>query len=125
MLGPSPQANSQEEMRALLEIGRAYAKYDSNRAFQIVEPLVDQFNDISESAVKLNGFGQTYYRDGELIMTNGNTVAETGNQMALALASLAAVDFERARTIADRIHPAEVRISACLAIAEQAIQAGQ
>lgn len=125
LLGPSPQAGSQEEMRALLEISRAFARYDSDRAFQIIEPLVDQFNDINESAVKMNGFGQTFYRDGELIMTNGNAVAETANQLGPALASLAEVNFERARIIADRIHPAEVRISAYLAIAEQAIQAAQ
>ena len=122
MLGASPQAESQEEMRALLEIGRAFSRYDSNRAFEIVEPLVNQFNEISESAVKLNGFGQRYYQDGELIMTNGNAVAETGNQLAPALAGLAAVNFERARIVADRIHPAEMRIGAYLAIAERAIQ---
>jgi hypothetical protein len=55
-------------------------------------------------------------------MTNGNAVAETGNQLAPALAGLAAVNFERARIVADRIHPAEMRISAYLAIAERAIQ---
>jgi len=122
MLAASPQAESQEEMRALLEIGRAFSRYDSNRAFEIVEPLVIQFNEISESAVKLNGFGQRYYQDGELIMTNGNAVAEIGNQLAPALAGLAAVNFERARIVADRIHPAEMRIGAYLAIAERAIQ---
>ena len=122
ILGPSPKAEDQEQMRALLEIGRAYSKYDSNRAFEIVEPLIDQFNEISEAAVALNGFGQTYYQDGELIMTNGNIVAETGNQLATALAGLAIVNFERAKTAADRIHPNDARIHAYLTIAQQTIE---
>lgn len=122
MLGPSPRAAGQEEMRALLEIGRAFSKYDANRAFEIVEPLVGQFNEISESAVTMNGFGQRYYRDGELIMTNGNAVAETGNQLAMVLASLAIANFERAKIAADGIHPNDVRIHAYLTIAQQTIQ---
>jgi len=122
MLGTSPRAEGQEEMRALLEIGRAFSGYDSNRAFEIVEPLVDQFNEISEAAVTMNGFGQRYYQDGELIMTNGNAVAESGNQLATALASLAIANFERAKTAADRIHPTDARIHAYLAIAQQTIE---
>jgi hypothetical protein len=121
MLGNAPQAEGQEEMRALLEIGRAFSRYDANRGFEIVEPLVDQFNDISDSAVKLNGFGQTYYQDGELIMTNGNAVAEIGNQLATVLASLAVANFERAKIAADRIHPTDARIRAYLTIAEQSM----
>src|SRR6266478_1828760 len=60
MLGPSAQAEDQQQMYALLAIGRAFSKYDSIRAFEIVEPLVDQFNEISAAAVTLNGFGQKY-----------------------------------------------------------------
>jgi hypothetical protein len=122
MLGTSPRAEGQEEMRALFEIGRAFSRYDSNRAFEIVEPLLDQFNEISESALTLNGFGQRYYQDGELIMTNGNAVAEAGNQLATALASLAMANFERAKAAADRIHPTDARIHAYLTIAQQTIE---
>ncbi len=122
ILGPSPRADGQEEMRALLEIAKVFSKYDSNRAFEIVEPLVDQFNEISQSAIALNGFGQRFYRDGELIMTNGNAVAETGNQLTIALGTLALSNFERAKIAADNIHPTEIRIHAYVIIAQQAIQ---
>lgn len=122
LLSPSPKAEDQEQMRALLEIGRAFSRYDSKRAFEIVEPLIDQFNEISEAAVALNGFGQRYYQDGELIMTNGNPVAETGNYLAAALASLAIANFERAKTAADRIHPTDARLHTYLTIAQETIE---
>lgn len=122
ILDPSPQAEDQDDMRALLEIGRAFSKYDSNRAFEIVEPLVAQFNQISDSAVAMNGFGQKYYQDGELIMTNGNAVAELANQLSTVLATLATTNFERAKTATERIHLTDARIQAYLAIAQQTIE---
>ncbi len=34
-------------MNALLEIARVTSRYDSKRAFEMVEPLIDQFNEMS------------------------------------------------------------------------------
>jgi hypothetical protein len=122
MLSPSPQAEDQQQMFALLAIGRAFSRLDTGRAFEIVEPLVDQFNDISAAALSMNGFGQKYYKDGEVIMTNGNALAETGNQLATTLGNLAMANFERAKAAADRIHPVDLRLNVYLAIAQQTIQ---
>jgi hypothetical protein len=122
VLGPSPQAEDQQQMYALLAIARAFSRYDSSRAFEIVEPLLDQFNDISAAALNMNGFGQRYYQDGEVIMTNGNAVGETGNQIAATLGNLALANFERAKAAADRIHPVDLRINVYLNIAQQTIQ---
>jgi hypothetical protein len=122
MLGPSPQSEDQQQMYALFAIARAFARLGSSRAFEIVEPLVDQFNDISAAALNMNGFGQKYYQDGEVIMTNGNAVAETGNQLASTLGSLALANFERAKAAADRIHPVDLRLNVYLNIAQQIIQ---
>jgi len=122
ILGPSAQAEDQQQMFALLAIGRAFAKYDSTRAFEIVEPLVDQFNDLSAAAVTLNGFGQKYYLDGDLIMINGNPVAETAKQLSMTLGSLALVNFERAKTQADRIHSVDVRIDIYLTMAQHTME---
>jgi hypothetical protein len=122
MLGSSPQAEDQQQMYALLAIGRAFSRLGSIRAFEIVEPLVDQFNDISAAALNMNGFGHKYYQDGEVVMTNGNVVAETGNQLGTTLGNLALANFERAKAAADRIHPADLRLNAYLNIAQQLIQ---
>ena len=121
MVGYTVRVENQEQMSALLEIARAFSRYDSKRAFEVIEPLLDQFNDMSAAALVLNGFGQQYYQDGELIMQNGNGVATTANQLILALGTLAMTNFDRAKTVADRIERQEIRISAYLAMAQQAI----
>jgi hypothetical protein len=122
MLGASVHAEDQEQMNALFEIARAFSRYDSKRAFEVVEPLVEQFNEMSTAAVVLNGFGQRYYQDGELMMQNGNSVANSASQLIIALGTLAPANFERAKAAANMVHPAEVRLGAYLAIAQQAIQ---
>jgi hypothetical protein len=108
-------------MSALLEIARGFSRYDSKRAFEIVEPLLDQFNEMAAAALVLNGFGQEFYEDGELAMQNGNSVANFGNQLIQSLGTLATSNFDRAKAGADRLERPEVRISAYLAIAQQAI----
>ena len=122
MLGAAVHAEDQEQMNALFEIARAFSRYDSKRAFEVVEPLVEQFNEMSTAAMVLNGFEQRYYQDGELMMQNGNSVANSASQLSIALGTLAPANFERAKAAANMIHPAEVRLGAYLAIAQQAIQ---
>jgi hypothetical protein len=121
MILPSPRVDSQEQMNALLEIGRAFSRFDSKRAFEVVEPLLDQFNEMSAAAMILNGFGQQYYQEGELIMQNGNSLANTATQLVTAIGTLGVANFDRAKAAADRIERPEVRIAAYLSIAQQAI----
>ena len=122
MLDPSAKAPNQSQMFALLQLARVYSKYDTNRAFEIVDPLIDQFNDLSTAALTLNGFGENYCRDGELVMTNGNSLAQVANQMATSLAGLGRVNFERAKGLADRLRPTEVRVNTYIVIAQTALQ---
>ena len=125
MLGASPRVENQEQMGALVEIARAFSRYDSKRAFEIVEPLLDQFNEISAAALVLNGFGQESYQDDELQMQNGSPVSNVANQLVGALSTLTPGNFDRAKAGADRLERQEVRIAAYLAIAQQAIGADE
>src|SRR2546425_2266961 len=101
MLGSSGRAEDYQQMMALFALTRAFGRYDSNRAFGIVGPLIDQFNDISASAVVLNGFFQKFYDDGELILDNGNPAGGIANDMANTLGILALTNFDRAKSLAD------------------------
>jgi len=123
MLAAEVQAQDQEQMNALLELARAFARYDSKRAFEITEPLVDQANEICAAARILEGFGPEYYQNEELDMQNGNSVANVVAQISSALGTLAITNFERAKSTADRLRLPEVRLRAYLDIAQQTIQA--
>jgi hypothetical protein len=121
MLGTSQRAESQEQMNALLQIASAYSQLDSGRAFEIIEPIIDQFSEMSQAAVVLSGFGQQYFQNGELILQNGNPVGNTANQLTQAIGKLAPADFDRSRADADKLRFPGVRAGAYLAIAQQAI----
>lgn len=119
LLSSSAQAHSQSEMNALLEIARAFSRYDTKRAFEIVDPLVDQFNEMTIAARTLEGFGYQYYEQDELNLNNGNAVGGTATQITTTLGSLAQKNFDRAKATADRLRLPEIRLRAYLDIAQQ------
>jgi len=118
----SARAEDGEQMQALLAISRALAPHDVNRAFQIVEPLIEQFNEITAAAVTMNGFGQQYYNDGEINTANENPVANGANQLSDTLATLAMFDFDRAKRDAEGINRPDARIRVFLKIAERTLE---
>jgi len=122
LLGPSVQAQDQEQMNALLEIARAFSRYDSKRSFEILDPLIDQFNEVCAAARTMEGFGPEYYEDEELNMQGGSSLAQIAARMSVVLGTLAVSNFERAKTASDRVRLPEVRLTIYLDIARQSIQ---
>jgi hypothetical protein len=121
MLPPSPQAEDQEQMGALLEIARAFSPYDSKRSFEMIDPLIEQFNDICTAARTLEGFGLQSFDNDELDLNNEGALAQLTNQMSDVLGSLALINFDRAKAASDKLRLAEVRLHVYLQIAEQTI----
>jgi len=122
LLGSSMQAQDQDQMNALLEIARSFGKYDAKRSFEILDPLIDQVNDLCAAARTMEGFGPEYYEDDELSMQNANSVAQVVMRMSNTIGSLALVNFERARATSDGLALPEVRLRAYMEIAQQTIQ---
>jgi hypothetical protein len=118
LLTTSTRAENQDQMNTLLQIATVFGRQGSSRGFEIIEPLIEQFNEMSTAAVVLSGFVQVFYEDGELL-PNGSVIHNTGSQIAITLGQLALIDFDRARQDVDRIHRPEVRLAAYLAIAQQ------
>jgi hypothetical protein len=108
-------------MKTLLSLTAALSRFNPDRVSGIIEPLVDQFNELCLSAVAMNGFRQKYYRNGDLIMEDNN-LATLGKQFAKTLAALSLRDTPRARAAADRMRPVTVRIEIYLAMAENSIR---
>ena len=121
LLAPGFQAQDQEQMGALLEIARAFSRYDIKRSFEIVDPLIEQLNELCTAAKTLEGFGLDYYKNDELEMLQGNNLANLSHNISTALATLAMTNFERAKITSDRLRLPEVRLRAYLEIARQAI----
>jgi len=121
LLGTSPQAQDQNQMNALFEIAKAFSRYDTKRSFEIVDPLIDQFNELCAAAHTLQGFGAEFFDDDELDMQSGGTVGEIANQIGETLGNLALANFDRAKASADKIRLPEVRVKVYLEIAQQTI----
>lgn len=125
LLAPGVQAQDQEQMNALLELARAFSRYDVKRAFEIVDPLVEQINELCAAARTLEGFGNQTFEEDEMDLHNGNTVASVATQLTSTLGSLAIVNFERAKLTVDRLRLPEVRLRGYLDIAQQTLQASR
>ncbi|HXT63787.1 MAG TPA: hypothetical protein VN696_12190, partial [Pyrinomonadaceae bacterium] len=122
LISTSSRAQDLAQMQSLLEIAATLGRYDVGRAFQIVDPLIDQFNDVSAAAVTMNGFGHDFYADGELVTSNENPVASAASQLSDTLATLAMFDFDRARITAEGIQRMDVRLSVFLAISQRTLE---
>lgn len=122
LLSPSVQAPDMVQMNAFLEIARAFSRYDSKRAFEMIDPLIDQLNELTIAARALNGFGMEFYDQEELSLNNGNAVGNAATQLTSTLGTLATGNFDRAKATADRIRLPEVRLRAYLDMAQQALQ---
>jgi len=123
LLGASVQAQDDDQMSALIEIARAFGKYDAKRSFEILDPLIDQVNDLCAAARTMQGFGPEYYEDDELSMQNANSLGQIVTRMSNTIGSLALMNFERARATSDRLALPEVRLRVYLEVAQQTVQA--
>ena len=120
-LGTSARAENADQLNARAQVAIGFARYDSKRAFEIVDPLIDQFNELSDAAKTMNGFAEEFFVEGELSMQNGNTLSTLSASLSSALESLSAFDFDRAKLTSERLKLPEVRIIARLGIAQQAL----
>jgi hypothetical protein len=117
----SRQPDNEREMAALLEVARGYALVEPAKTFEMIDPLIDQANDMLAAAALLEKFGagQGMFRKGEMILSPGlSNINGMYARYVKALAELSRVDFDRTRSDADRFHHEEVRLMARLVIAQ-------
>jgi len=112
-------------MYALLELARAFGPYDAKRSFEIIDPLIDQFNELCTAAQTLNGFGPEYFENDELDMQSEGSLASIAEEFSTVLGSMALINFDRAKASSDKLRLPEVRLHVHLGIAEQTITGKQ
>lgn len=117
---PSGRVENAEQASLLFNLVGAYQTIDPDQSFGLIAMMVDQFNELCVAAVPLNGFGQQFFKDGELIMENGNSLSSIADQLSHTVGALARVDFDRAKSAADKVARPEARLLIYQMIAQQA-----
>lgn len=116
------RAMNYQQLRARLQIAGAYGELNPGKSAGLVEMAINQINELAVAALVLNGFDlQQYFRNGELVIGNGNGLTEMAQESAQKLGSLARHDFDRAKSAAEEFQRPEMRIMALLQIAQAAL----
>jgi hypothetical protein len=111
------RVTSYQQFDSQLQVAKAFASVDASHSFEVLEPGINQLNELLPAAALLSGFELNIFRDGELPLQDGSRLSGTVNQYAEALAQLAKNDFERAQLTAEKFQLLEARIFTRLAIA--------
>jgi len=117
----SKKAINYEDFENQLKVADAFAALDIKSSFDMLEWGIPQLNEILAAAAIVNGFEAEVFRDGELPLQGGS---ELGNMLARygsELASLARIDFARARIAADKSQLPESRLLAKLLIVQHVL----
>jgi hypothetical protein len=110
------KATSYSQLEAQLNVAHAVAQVDPARAFETLEPGINQINELLSAAAVLNGFEVNLFKDGELPLQGGGSITATVMRYGAELASLAKIDFDRAQMMTDRFQLTEPRVLARLAL---------
>ncbi|HEU4389717.1 MAG TPA: hypothetical protein VFV34_18070 [Blastocatellia bacterium] len=112
----SRRAENYQQLESQLQVAHAYAAFDIQASFEILESTIDQLNDLLNAAVLLNGFEVRVFRDGELPIQASSGLSNMVIRCAQELSALAQVDFARTQNTADRFQRPEPRVAAHLSI---------
>ncbi|MBA2731846.1 MAG: hypothetical protein H0U54_03020 [Acidobacteria bacterium] len=114
------RAKNFTQLGAQLSVARAYAHLDASRSLAILEPVVDQLNELLAAAVVLGGFiTEEFVRDDEITMEPLTMISnELIGSVSTDINALARADFDRTKALADRFLRDEIRIIARLLLAQ-------
>lgn len=112
------RAQNHAQFYTAIDLASAYAQFDANEAFSVIEMSVGQLNELLDAAAVLNGFGQDAFKDGELKAMGGHMWNDLIRRCASELAVLAPANFERARNIARSFERPDARAMAQLLLAQ-------
>ena len=110
---------SDTQLYTLLQVGRVYALVEPVKAFEMIESLVDQANDLLSAVSVLTGFflPSGVFKKGEMVLPPGySDISMRFRQLGKELAALALLNFERTKAAADKFQRNEARIMARLFI---------
>ena len=98
-----------------------YCQSKSDRCFQIMENLVPKFNQLVDSASKLDGFDTQYLRDGEWNMSAKGRIGELLTSLSQHAGFFAWSDFDRAVSLSHQFERIEIRLMAQVKLAQSVL----
>ena len=117
------RATSYRDFEDQLKVADAYAAVDPKRSFELIDAGIGEINELLNAATVLNGFEVEIFRDGELSSRSDSDLVRMVARFGSQLAALAKVDFDGARSSADRFQIPEARMTARLSIVQNALGA--
>lgn len=117
----SVRAKNSRQLLTQLAVAHAYAPLDAARSLAILEPIVDQLNELIAAGAVLGGFfAEEFVQDDEIAMAGLSMMFGSvgSTEYAADLTTLARANFERTKALADRFQRSEVRLIARLLIAQ-------
>ncbi len=112
----SRRATNYQHFDQQLRVADAYRNLRPERSFELLEPVVLHLNELLSAAATLNGFEVNLFKDGELPLEGRGGLGGMVSRYGQVLGRLAAADFDRSQTLANRFNLTEPRIIARLAI---------
>jgi hypothetical protein len=112
----SRRATSYAQFEAQVNVAHAFASLDPVKSFETMEPGINQMNELLSAAALLSGFELNIFKEGELPLQGGGSLAGMVARYGTELAALARIDFEKAQAMTDRFVLAEPRILAKLTV---------
>lgn len=105
----SPRPENSNEMQQMLRLISAYVRIEPTEAFNLLDGLMQQFNELMEAAVVVNGFQAGHnVRNGEMLLNSGSPA---GIHLDSSLfRGLAQKDFDRTNALIGTFSRREVRL---------------
>ena len=114
----SKRATNYREFEDQIKVADAFASLEPKHSFELLETGIAQLNELLSAAAVLNGFEVEIFKEGELSLRSDSDLVGMVSRYGQELASLAKVDFDRARITADKFQLAEPRMNAKLSIVQ-------
>ncbi len=111
------QIDTVQQVQALINLSRAFGAVTPERSFDLTDAMVAKFNTIIAAASVVDAFeGRNAFEQGEAKVGAGGSMYWLSN-FTNNLMYLATLDFERAKTTAERFDRIETRLNALVYVA--------
>jgi hypothetical protein len=111
------------QLAAQLQVAQTYAALDPERSLAILEPIIDQLNELVAAGSVIGGFiSEEFVKDDEIVLEPvSEMLASFAKQYGNDLSNLTRVDFDRTRAAAERFQRSEVRLVARLLVVQSVL----